>query len=128
MGNYQGNMVWLSILLRVHFGLAFCGLFSAPSSAHCVHSTQGLQIHLKGQFRPNSSQYLRPDSLEKCHNPIAVWSMGMEAASDGMLAAVTSILWSNRILSEYEHQEEIQRAALCMSMDKLYENHLQNAL
>lgn len=54
--------------------------------------------------------------------------MGMETINGGMPAAVASIPWFNHILSKYKCQEETQRAALCMGMAKLYENHLQNGL
>lgn len=112
-GHYQGIMVWLSILL-VCFSLAFCGSFSAPNPAP-------VSIPLR-----DGKQILSRASIETEQQLME--AISLEAISGDTLAAVTSILWSDQIFSGCEHQEETQRATLRMSMNKLYENHLQNAL
>lgn len=70
LGHYQGNMVWISTLLLVHFRLTFCSIFSAPNPARCFQfnlSKDGKRIYLKCQLRLHSSWCLKLDSLEKCH-------------------------------------------------------------
>lgn len=56
--------------------LIFCSQLCPLCSFHLGTTDR---FYLKYQFRLNSNWCLRPDSLERYHNPIAVLTMGMEA-------------------------------------------------
>lgn len=117
LGHYQGNMIWISTLLLVHFRLTFCSVVSAPNPAHCF------QFNLR----------MAKESTSSANSDCIVagawsWTHWKSAINGSMEAPLTSILWSNQILSGYECQEETQSTALCIGMARRDENHFQNGL